>query len=112
MAPRLPPMQALRAFEATARERSLTRAAETLHVTHGAISHQIKSLEADRGVRLVERAGRAGIAARSHAGPAGAVAPGRGAAGDMADLRGGAGYPALGRQALAAGAKGSIGISS
>jgi LysR family glycine cleavage system transcriptional activator len=51
-------MQALRAFEATARERSLTRAADSLHVTHGAISHQIKSLEADLGVRLVERAGR------------------------------------------------------
>jgi len=51
-------MQALRAFEAAARERSLTRAAESLHVTHGAISHQIKSLEADLGVRLVERAGR------------------------------------------------------
>ena len=56
--PRLPPMQALRAFEAAARERSLTRAAETLHLTHGAISHQIKSLEEDLGVRLVERAGR------------------------------------------------------
>ena len=51
-------MQALRAFEAAARERSLTRAAEVLHVTHGAISHQIKALEADLGVRLVERAGR------------------------------------------------------
>jgi LysR family glycine cleavage system transcriptional activator len=51
-------MQALRAFEAAARERSLTRAAESLHVTHGAISHQIKSLESDLGVRLVERAGR------------------------------------------------------
>ncbi len=51
-------MQALRAFEAAARERSLTKAAESLHVTHGAISHQIKSLEEDLGVRLVERAGR------------------------------------------------------
>jgi LysR family glycine cleavage system transcriptional activator len=51
-------MQALRAFEAAARTRSLTRAAESLHLTHGAISHQIKSLEADFGVRLVERAGR------------------------------------------------------
>ena len=51
-------MQALRAFEATARSRSLTKAAEALHVTHGAISHQIKSLESDLGVRLVERAGR------------------------------------------------------
>jgi LysR family glycine cleavage system transcriptional activator len=51
-------MQALRAFEAAARTRSLTRAAESLHLTHGAISHQIKSLEADFGVRLVERSGR------------------------------------------------------
>ena len=58
MAERLPPMQALRAFEAAARTRSLSRAAESLHLTHGAISHQIKSLEADLGVRLVERAGR------------------------------------------------------
>jgi len=58
MAVRLPPMQALRAFEAAARERSLTRAAESLNVTHGAISHQIKSLESDLGVRLVERFGR------------------------------------------------------
>ena len=43
---------------AAARMRSLTRAAESLHLTHGAISHQIKSLEADFGVRLVERAAR------------------------------------------------------
>ena len=53
-----PPMQALRAFEAAARMQSLTKAAEALHVTHGAISHQIKSLEASLGVALVERAGR------------------------------------------------------
>lgn len=51
-------MQALRAFEAAAREKSLTKAAETLHLTHGAISHQIKALESALGVRLVERAGR------------------------------------------------------
>ena len=55
---RLPPMQALRAFEAAARERSLTKAASALHLTHGAISHQIKALEDDLGVRLFERAGR------------------------------------------------------
>ncbi len=55
---RLPPMQALRAFEAAARTGSLTRAAELLHVTHGAIGHQIKALEGELGVRLVERAGR------------------------------------------------------
>jgi LysR family glycine cleavage system transcriptional activator len=51
-------MQALRAFEAAATHGSLTRAAQTLSLTHGAISHQIKSLEASLGVRLVERAGR------------------------------------------------------
>ena len=58
MAAHIPPMQALRAFEAAARAQSLTRAAEALHLTHGAISHQIKGLEADLGVRLIERAGR------------------------------------------------------
>jgi len=51
-------MQALRAFEAAARRQSLTRAAETLSLTHGAISHQIKELEAALNVRLIERAGR------------------------------------------------------
>src|SRR5689334_18625595 len=55
---RLPPMQALRAFEAAARAGSLTRAAQSLHLTHGAISHQIKALERGLGVRLIERAGR------------------------------------------------------
>ena len=51
-------MQALRALEAAARTGSLTRAAESLSVTHGAISHQIKALEAMVGVPLIERAGR------------------------------------------------------
>jgi LysR family glycine cleavage system transcriptional activator len=51
-------MQALRAFEAAAHTGSLTRAAELLHLTHGAIGHQIKALEDQLGVRLVERAGR------------------------------------------------------
>ena len=58
MTPRIPPMQALRAFEAAARRQSLTRAAEMLSLTHGAISHQIKSLESTLNVRLIERAGR------------------------------------------------------
>ena len=58
MDPRIPPMQALRAFEAIARTGSLTKAAEGLHLTHGAISHQLKGLEEDLGVRLTERAGR------------------------------------------------------
>jgi LysR family glycine cleavage system transcriptional activator len=48
----------VRALEATARLRSLTRAAGELSVTHGAISHQLKALEAELGVRLVERSGR------------------------------------------------------
>ena len=51
-------MQALRAFDAAARAGSLTRAAESLHLTHGAISHQIKALEEEFGVKLVERSGR------------------------------------------------------
>jgi len=51
-------MQALRAFEAAARTGSLTKAADSLSLTHGAISHQIKALEATVGVALVERAGR------------------------------------------------------
>jgi len=54
----VPPMQALRAFEAAARNRSLSRAADSLNLTHGAISHQIKALETTLGVRLIERAGR------------------------------------------------------
>lgn len=58
MADRIPPMQALRAFEAAARVGSLTHAAQALNLTHSAISHQIKALEADFGVRLIERAGR------------------------------------------------------
>jgi LysR family glycine cleavage system transcriptional activator len=58
MALHMPPMQALRAFEAAARMGSLTKAASALNLTHGAISHQIKALEAMLGVRLIERAGR------------------------------------------------------
>ena len=55
---RIPPTQALRALEAVARTGSLTKAADAMHVTHGAISHQLKGLEDDLGVRLIERAGR------------------------------------------------------
>src|SRR3982751_6889435 len=55
---RLPHMQALRAFEAAARLGRLNRAAAELHVTHGAVSHQIKALESDLGVDLMARAGR------------------------------------------------------
>jgi LysR family glycine cleavage system transcriptional activator len=58
MARRLPPLNPLRAFEATARHGSLTKAAGELHVTHGAISHQIRALESSLKVRLFERAGQ------------------------------------------------------
>jgi len=43
---RLPPLNALKAFEAAARHESFTRAAEELCVTQGAVSHQVKALEA------------------------------------------------------------------
>jgi LysR family glycine cleavage system transcriptional activator len=52
---RLPSLNALRAFEATARHESFTKAAEELCVTQGAISQQVKALEADLGVRLFAR---------------------------------------------------------
>jgi LysR family glycine cleavage system transcriptional activator len=58
MAKRLPPLNPLRAFEATARHGSLSKAAGELNVTHGAVSHQIKALEQSLGVRLFERAGQ------------------------------------------------------
>ena len=55
MANRLPPLSALRAFEASARQLSFTRAAEELFVTQAAISHQIKSLEEHLGIKLFMR---------------------------------------------------------
>jgi len=57
--PRLPPLNALRAFEAAARHLSFNAAAEELNVTPAAISHQIKALEADLGVKLFRRLNRA-----------------------------------------------------
>jgi len=51
----LPPLNALRAFEATARHMSFQRAAEELDVTSTAISHQIKNLEAYLGLSLFIR---------------------------------------------------------
>ena len=55
MARRLPPLNALRAFEAGARHLSFTKAAEELHVTQAAVSHQVKLLEEDLGVSLFRR---------------------------------------------------------
>lgn len=56
---RLPPLNALRAFESAARHLSFKRAAEELNVTPAAISHQIKGLEADLGMPLFRRLNRA-----------------------------------------------------
>ncbi|NNG04316.1 MAG: transcriptional regulator GcvA [Inquilinus sp.] len=55
---RLPTLNALRAFEAAGRHLSFTRAAEELHVTQAAVSHQIKSLEEQLGMRLFRRGPR------------------------------------------------------
>ena len=52
---RLPPLNALKAFEAAARSESLTRAAEELCVTQGAVSQQVKALEATLGIMLFTR---------------------------------------------------------
>ncbi len=61
MARPLAALPALRAFEAVARLGSIREAAAELHVTPGAVSQQVKALEAELGVTLIRRAG-AGIA--------------------------------------------------
>jgi LysR family glycine cleavage system transcriptional activator len=55
MARRLPPLNALKAFEAAARSESFTRAADELNVTQGAVSHQVKGLEDTLGLKLFHR---------------------------------------------------------
>jgi LysR family glycine cleavage system transcriptional activator len=51
----LPPLNALRSFDAAARHGSFTRAADELCVTQGAVSHQVKALEAELGLKLFNR---------------------------------------------------------
>jgi LysR family glycine cleavage system transcriptional activator len=51
----LPPLNALRAFEAIARHLSFAKAAEELHVTPAALSHQIRALEEQLGLALFHR---------------------------------------------------------
>lgn len=58
MSRELPSLNALRAFETAARLESVSRAAVELHVTHGAVSRQIRALEAELGVPLFGREGR------------------------------------------------------
>jgi LysR family transcriptional regulator, glycine cleavage system transcriptional activator len=53
--PRLPPLATLRTFEAAARHQNFSRAGAELHVTHGAISHQMRTLERELGVALFHR---------------------------------------------------------
>ncbi len=52
---RLPSLNGLKAFEAAARHESFTKAADELSVTQGAVSHQVKALEAELGLRLFNR---------------------------------------------------------
>lgn len=54
---RLPPLNALRAFEAVARSLSFTKAADQLLVTQSAVSRQVKNLEDILGVQLLKRKG-------------------------------------------------------
>ena len=58
MGRQLPPLNALRAFEAAARHLSVSQAAAELHVTPAAISHQVKALEDWLGVQLFRRLNR------------------------------------------------------
>ncbi|RQO82451.1 LysR family transcriptional regulator [Acidovorax sp. FJL06] len=56
---RLPPLSALRAFEATVRHGSVSRAARELHLTDGAVSRAVRELESDLGFDLFQRSSRA-----------------------------------------------------
>ena len=55
----LPPLNALKAFEAIARHLSFAKAADELHVTPAALSHQIRALESQLGLELFHRRTRA-----------------------------------------------------
>ncbi|CAM3759186.1 HTH-type transcriptional regulator TrpI [Pseudomonas reidholzensis] len=56
---KLPPLNAFRYFDIAAETESFVRAAEHLHVTHGAVSRQVRLLEESLGVELFERRNRA-----------------------------------------------------
>lgn len=57
--PRLPHLSALRAFEATVRHGSVSRAARELHLTDGAVSRAVRDLESSLGFELFQRGNRA-----------------------------------------------------
>src|SRR5215469_11767866 len=65
--PRLPPLNAIKAFEAAARLGSFARAAEELNVTHGAVSRQIRLLEDWLGTGLFLRTSRNAVPTRAGA---------------------------------------------
>ncbi|MEB3094449.1 MULTISPECIES: LysR substrate-binding domain-containing protein [Achromobacter] len=56
---KLPPLNTLRVFDAAARHQAFGKAAEELHVTHGAVSRQVRLLEEALGLALFERRNRA-----------------------------------------------------
>src|SRR6476619_6800749 len=58
MSRRLPPISALPPFEAAARLESFSQAAAELHLTHGAVSHQVRALEEHLGTSLFARHGK------------------------------------------------------
>ena len=66
MSPQHLPLNALRVFIAVARYGGVSRAAEALHLTHSAVSHQIRALQEELGVTLFEKRGR-GLALASEA---------------------------------------------
>lgn len=59
MAQQLPPLTTLRSFEASARLLSFSKAADELHVTHGAVSRAVRHLEDHLGIKLFKRSVRA-----------------------------------------------------
>ncbi|MEZ5773136.1 MAG: transcriptional regulator GcvA [Hyphomicrobiaceae bacterium] len=67
MSRKLPPLNALRAFEAAARHASFTKAAAELNVTHAAVSRHIRELEERLGLALFERTGRGVVLTRGGA---------------------------------------------
>ncbi|MFZ4528355.1 MAG: transcriptional regulator GcvA [Undibacterium curvum] len=55
---KLPNFAALRAFEAAARHQNFSKAAEEIHLTHGAVSHQVRALEEELDIELFTRHGK------------------------------------------------------
>jgi len=73
MSARIPSLAALRAFAAVARHGSFSRAAEALHISTSAVSHQIRGVEAELGTPLLTRAANGAGATRTAPTAAGAL---------------------------------------